>query len=266
MYLMNRFPHKRNTDVTVGQTVYRIGPGGFICDSDDERAPLDVPDVDAARLVQGRAWSQLNWDPSDPDNARRFMSPADYPKGQGLGRPPRTMDQMKADYGLTDEKATMKPVSRGELPAQQIGVGTSKDGKGGLTSVEAAAPSDSGLEKSISTDRDTQSQDMAHQKKLGIQHEEFQQDAMDGGAAVGDGRVPSAEEIPDSTPTINVIPGDMPPAEYPAVPVEGQHWPDPTIKMSKEYLTEMADAYGISYAKNIGTKTLAKRIHEKMYA
>ncbi len=283
MYLMNRFPHKRNTNVTVGQTVYRIGPGGFICYPAEERAPLDVPDVDADRLVQGKAWSQLNWDPNDPKNDKRFVTPADYPKGSGLGRPPRTMERMRADYGLPDEP--MKPLGRHALGAQEIGTGTSKDGSGGLSGVEASAPSDRGLVKSVDGDRDVQTQDLAQQRTKGTTHEEFAPDQMSGESAVGDGRAPSGAPSPsgvegpppptnvvplvsgvgDTTPTTNVVPGDMTPAAYPAKPVEGQHWPDPSADMKINYLKEMADAYGVNYAKSIGAKTLSARVHKAMY-
>lgn len=248
MFLMNRFAHKRNTDVKVGHTIYRIGPGGFICDPEDPKKPLDVPDVDAQKLVQGKAWSPLDWDPTDPKSAFRF-GVTEYPKPIGKGRPPRTMAQMKADYGLSDDVG--KPLSRRELGSQAVGTATSRDGTGGLSDVETAVPSDRDIRKSVHTDEKEQSADMAHQKTLGIQPEEFSEVSLVGEAEVGDGRKAVANE-----PEV---------ASYPEHPAEGQHWPDPEPGMDIEYLRAMADAYNVRYTKNARAKTLSERIHKAMY-
>jgi len=49
------------------------------------------------------------------------------------------------------------------------------------------------------------------------------------------------------------------------VPDEDGEWPDPVPEMPMEYLKQMADAYEVSYAANIGAKTLIERIKDAMY-
>lgn len=51
----------------------------------------------------------------------------------------------------------------------------------------------------------------------------------------------------------------------PPVPEGDAEWPDPEESMSMEYLKLMADAYEVSYASNIGKKTLIARIKDAMY-
>lgn len=59
--------------------------------------------------------------------------------------------------------------------------------------------------------------------------------------------------------------GEGEPGSDPPVPAEGEEWPDPTEEMSVEYLKLMADAYEVTYAKNIGKATLIERIKAAMY-
>ncbi len=68
-----------------------------------------------------------------------------------------------------------------------------------------------------------------------------------------------ADDIAAVKQAVEVVEGD------PLVPEDGEEWPDPDESMSIEYLKLMADAYEISYATNIGKKTLIARVKDAMY-
>lgn len=243
MFLENIYPHKRNTNVTVAGAIYRIGPGGFICSGEEGREPLDVPEEAAGKLLQGKAWRKLSWDPADPKNVSRFMTKlwdVKTPKG-AIGRPPRNMS-------MVDKTSRPKPIARTDLPPQAIGGAV--DRSGNLTGMEQAQPSDRHLEKSLETAQQKESKDVAQQQKLASKDEkagEFAPQAqLQGDAAVGDGR-----------------PADLKPQWL--VPNEGGEWPDPVPEMPREYLAQMAEVYEVKFKKNIGTAKLVKRIHDAMY-
>jgi hypothetical protein len=54
-------------------------------------------------------------------------------------------------------------------------------------------------------------------------------------------------------------------AVYPAIPVEGEEWPDPTEEMELEYLHKMALAYEVKAPANIGKAKLIEKIKAVMY-
>lgn len=226
MQLENVYAHKRNSRVTVNGNQYWIGPGGFI--ADEKGDPADVLDEDAAKLLQGKAWKKLSWDPTAPENKARFTKASDYPKGKGIGRPPRSMEQMGVDY-------LGKPIKREDIGPQAVGTAT-KDGQ--LEGVEAVPPSDEELAKATQEDQDNENEDA----------EKHGRDSAAQFAA-------EAGQPPGKEPTII----------DPPAPGEGEDWPDPTEGMSTDYLKQMAAAYEVKFAKNIGKKTLLKRIMKEMY-
>ncbi len=253
MYLENVRPNKRNSNVTVNQTIYRIGPGGFITTEEDPKVPFDVPESDASKLLQGKSWRPLSWDVDDPQNANRFIEAAGgYPAKQGLGRPPRDMSGIREEYG-------MKPMDRKDLPPQAIGTG-SRDGS--LSGVEEAAPSDTALSKSIGSDQTAEAKDAASGKRISdAQMSSSETVLMSGEAEIGDGKAP---EGATSAPHLATPSGREDTIVDPPVPTDDD-WPDPTDGMSIDYLRQMADAYKVKYAKNAAKKTLIKRIMPEMY-
>ncbi len=252
MFLENVRPNKRNTNVTVNQTIYLIGPGGFITTDEDKKVPYDVPEDDAAKLLQGKSWRTLSWDPKDPGNAAKFIDAVGgYPPTQGLGRPPRDMSGIREEFGL-------KPANRAELPPQAIGTG-SKDGQ--LTGVEETPPSDEELQKAIERDQRREDKDASSDKRVSdAQMSSSEAVQMSGDADVGDGKTPAGAKVAPA-PTLQ---GKEDTIVDPPVPTDGD-WPDPTAAMSLGYLHEMADAYKVKYAKNAGKKTLIKRVMDEMY-
>ncbi len=254
MYLENVRPNKRNSNVTVNQTIYRIGPGGFITTEEDPKVPFDVPESDASKLLQGKSWRPLSWDVDDPKNANKFIEAAGgYPKKQGLGRPPRDMSGLREEYG-------MKPMDRKDLPPQAIGSG-SRDGS--LSGVEETAPSDADLSKSIGSDQKAEEKDAASGKRVSdAQMSSSETVLMSGEAAIGDGKAPSGAATP--APHLSTSSDREDTIVDPPVPTDGD-WPDPTTLMSTDYLRLMANAYKVNYAKNVSKKTLVKRVMTKMY-
>lgn len=259
MFLENVRPNKRNTNVTVNQTIYLIGPGGFITTEEDKKVPYDVPDDDASKLLQGKSWRQLGWDPKDPGNAAKFIDAVGgYPKTKGLGRPPRDMSGIREEFGL-------KPANRSELPPQAIGTG-SKDGQ--LSGVEESPPSDEELSKAVERDQRRENKDASSDKRVSdAQMSSSAAVQMSGDADVGDGKAPAAAQVTPAPARVKAAP----PAQAnegaiadPPVPSDGD-WPDPTGEMSLGYLRQMADAYKVKYAKNAGKKTLIKRVMGEMY-
>lgn len=120
MKLENVFVQKRNSNVTVNGHTYTIGAGGFI--QDKEGKPFDVPEEDARKLLQGRAWKELGWDPEDPANAGKF-APHVGPGGIPLrkGRLPRDMSQVHgAPQAKGAEKPEAKPIMSDQLPPQEV--------------------------------------------------------------------------------------------------------------------------------------------------
>lgn len=241
MFLENVRPQKRNSNVTVNQTIYHIGPGGFIAAEDDPTVPFDVPDEDAKKLLAGKSWRPLSWDPEDPANANRFIKSAGgYPARKGLGRPPRDMSGIKDEFGG-------KPIGRTELPPQAIGTGSRA---GELSGVENEAPSDEQLMKAVERDQKTEEADAASGKRVaGAQMSSSDVVLVGGDVAVGDGKPPA---------------GASPVAVDPPVPADGD-WPEPTPVMSRDYLEQMADAYEVKYSKRLGDEKLIERIKGAMY-
>lgn len=73
--------------------------------------------------------------------------------------------------------------------------------------------------------------------------------------------VPGQKGMPEPEKTLEPVPQDPESGGQ-----EGDaEWPHPTEDMDLDYLKEMADAYEVSYGRNIGAKTLVKRIEEAMY-
>ena len=249
MQLENVFPHKRNTNVTVNGNIYRIGAGGFIADGEGE--PFEVPEEDAAKLLQGRAWRALSWDPADPANSSRFASASAVTPSGRKGRPPRDMQQLEADYGQKFKNTKGEVVKGPVTPAaslendpeaaKALGIkadqGVSDRDVERLQKADAAQARESAklALKSASTPAGkAEAETMAASAGLAT-----------GEAAVGDGR--PAASAPKWT-----------------VPADG-NWPDPKEAMPIEYLHEMADAYEVKYGKKLGKKKLVKKIHDEMY-
>lgn len=242
MKLENVFPHKKNTNVTVNSTIYRIGPGGFIETADG--IPFDVPDEDAYKLLQGRAWRELSWDPTDPKNASRFASLKPGKPGGTKGRAPRSMQQMETDYGVKLQE-TKGELAKGPVqPAAALD--SNPDAVKDLNIVaDQGGPSDKELERLAKADR-TQVAQSAKQAGASEETETTAATATYGGdAAIGDGR-PAAGNSEWSVP-------------------EDGNWPDPSEEMSIGYLHEMADAYEVKYSKRLGKAKLIKRINDEMY-
>lgn len=227
MKLENINPAKKNTHVTVNGNMYWVGHGGFIDDGEGE--PLDVPETDAAKLTQGRAWKELSWDPKDPKYAKRMMP---VPEGIGIGRRPRTIEEMKWDQGV-------RPKTVEELGGQTVTIPT-KDGKPtGEEAVETAPPTPEELEK-------------AEKAQTGL--------LSDSGAdAVSADTTREIEALSGSN-------GAEEPDNSSTVVESGSEWPDPTEDMDIEYLREMAGAYDVTFHHRAGKPRLIKDIMAAMYS
>lgn len=68
-------------------------------------------------------------------------------------------------------------------------------------------------------------------------------------------------EVPSPEPVASEDTGE---GDGEEVVAEGE-WPAPTEDMDLDYLKEIADAYEVTYAPNIGKKTLVDRINEAMF-
>lgn len=216
MKMENIFPHKRNTNVTVLDQIFRIGDGGFI--EDQNGKPLDVPHEYALRLVQGRAWRELGWDPEDPANASRFAS-HNAPLSQGRGRPPRSRQQIETDYGVE-----MGPEGNAKvalLKGKVVPTAAAVDSEGldalGIIEDRGAPPSGERLERMAKADVDQVAQSL----KAAGGGEEADTLAVasiasvpTGGAEIGDGRKPAAS-VPEPPEPTSTGPDLAPPAPPP---------------------------------------------------
>ncbi len=291
MLLQNIFPHKRNTNVTVGDKIFRIGDGGFIADG--EGAPLDVPEDYAAKLVQGRAWRELDWDPGDPANAKRFSTHT-TPKGVGWGRAPRSRDQMEADYGVTIQRA------EGELVPGQVSPQAAEVDEAGRKALritpDRGPVSSERLERLAKADAAQAAETIRRASEAG-EGETLDQKEVDtlvmatqasmgrGEAEIGDGRKPGHLPGEAATPAspASTVPAASPAPAVPAVspapaaetfkgkggevftiPADGD-WPNPTPAMPVKYLREMASAYEVKHNTRTKVPALIKRINEAMY-
>jgi len=235
MHLENLNPNKRNSKVTCRGTTYWIGHGGFIAEPDDPHTPVDIPEEHASVLLQGKAWRELAWDPNDPKYAKRMM-PA--PEGKGLGRRPRTRDELHWEQGV-------QPKTVDELEGQPITVAT-KDGKPTGTELIEKPMTDADLEKAARE---------ADKAIAAANAKELEEDT----GLMAD--VDSSEEADEAGKALAV---DAEPDEW-LVPDEGEEWPDPTEDMPIDYLRQMAVAYAVTHTKKTAKKTLIKNITKEMY-
>ena len=266
MHLQNIFPHRRNTNVTCLGTIYRIGDAGFICDADGK--PFDVPLEHADRLLQGKAWRELDWDPTDPKYASRFAS-HNAAKGAGLGRPPRSRETMEADYGAEMSKA------EGELVKGQVNPAAAEldaAGRKALRVTPDKGPiTDQRLERMAKADQKqvSDSLERSQRAKPGDKIDQAEVDtqlaaaqaSLGSGSEVGDGRKPgpAAEAQPVSGQTFAGKNGTL----Y-TVPADGD-WAEPSANMPTDYLRQMAVAYDVDHTKKTARKTLINKIDKKMF-
>jgi len=237
MKLENRNPAKRNSKVSVNGHTYWVGHGGFI--DDGEGNPVDVPKEDAEKLCQGKAWSELSWDPKDPANAGKLVpvSKIQAPNG-ALGRPVRSVSQMDGQSGIV-------PKTAAELGGQRVTAPT-KDG---------LPPKDAPVENRLPTDEEL-AKAHAEDAKAAVEDAKRQGNEVD---ELGTGLLGhDGEEIP-STLTTGEIEAQVSPEE------SSGEWPDPTDTMAMPYLKKMADAYDVTYSGKIGKKALIKKIMAEMY-
>lgn len=256
MNLENLNPNKRNTYFTCRGTKYWIGHGGFI--SDEEGKPVDVPEAHTLVLLQGKAWRALSWDPEDPKYAKRVMP---GPTGVGLGRRPRTRDELKWEQGI-------RPKTNEELGGQTVTVGT-KDGKPtGSELVETKPPTTEEIQKAHKADIEKAKADAQPHKLVaedgnvvgtghGAEDTGLLSDVDDTGL-LGDG----GESVSGDDTTREIETATAPTWTAPA---EGEEWPDPVAKMPIKFLREMADAYEVKYTQKAKAKTLITKITKAMY-
>lgn len=74
MNLQNIHPQKKNTKVTVNGNVYHIGQDLVIRDPETKQ-PVDVPEADASKLLQGKAWREAGKPGELPDKKNFKMKP-----------------------------------------------------------------------------------------------------------------------------------------------------------------------------------------------
>lgn len=252
MKLENLNPAKRDSKVTVNGNTYWIGHGGFV--DDGEGNPIDVPETDASKLMQGRAWKALSWDPDDPRNAKRMM-PA--PTGIGIGRRQRTKEELKWDQGV-------RPKTPEELGGQAVTVPT-KDGQlTGDELVESKPPTTEEIQKAHADDVaaaqvDAKPHDVVIDGKV-VAKAAGQEDT---GLLNDTGQPMSGTE---TTREIETMTADTAAAKADSSESgEETEWPDPTMKMTGKYLREIADAYEVSYNEKTTKKELVKTIMKAMY-
>ena len=233
MFLENLNPAKRNSRVTVNGHLYIIGSGGFI--ADESNNPVAVLPEDASKLLQGAAWKELSWDPSDPVNASRFLGPKKAAANGAVGRPPRDMSSMQWDQGI-------KPKTVDELGPQEISVGHAK-------AMEERPPTDSELLKAAR--KDVQ---LAKKESMLVEQDVEL-------LATPDIDYPTL--VPETEPVTPVAETPATTAASEQAPVD--EYPDPTEEMPIEYLKQMADAYEVSYTHRTGKTRLVQDITAAMY-
>lgn len=245
MKLENLNPNKKNSKFTVNGNTYWISHGGFVADPGDPAEPLEIPEADAAKLLQGRAWKALSWDPSDPRFAKR-MIPA--PTGTGIGRRPRTKEELKWDQGI-------HPKTVEEMEGQVLSVPT-KDGKPtGDEAVETKPPTTEEIEKS---------HEQTEAEVAAANARELEQDT---GLLSDMGEPVSGEDTTQEIEAATAPPPEETETQTPTwtIPAEGEEWPDPVESMPIEFLREIAKAYEVSYTPRTGRRRLVKDITAAMY-